>query len=206
MFLIKTHKDVIGNLKAGDYIIGADKQPTLVTQVFQKHTPKSMYELTMNDGQTVKCSGNHLWYSETDIDRNEKRGYLRLAKYFFKHEKIPEYDPIMPAYPIEIIGHKFSNDEKSQRLIIRICESLGPSFSTPDVLFDGYIDLISEHNIYSYSYNDVIDFLKGLYKVVKKDKNQYFYFGRVRETRELVNMTHLNINIPEKGDILHGNK
>jgi preprotein translocase subunit YajC len=193
------------DIRVGDKIVGPGGAPVTVTHVFDKYMPDTMYEITMDNGETIKCSGNHLWYCETDSDRQERKKYFKLAKYFFKHAKIPEYNMNMPAYPYEMLPTKFSDDKKCQELISRAALSLGPTYQTPNAIFDG-LDYIKEEKFYTYSFNDMIDFLKGLQRVVNHDKSQYFYFGQVRETQNIAKIGIIsNVNIPEKGDILHAN-
>lgn len=185
----------------GDKIRGSNGDSVVVTHVFDSYVPKDMYELTMNDGQTIKCSGNHLWYCETDNDYLEKKEYKKLAKHYFKQNKIPNYEASLPAYPYSIIGSKFSSDKQSQDFIQRVCLSLGPTYQTPNVLFDG-LDYIDEQKVYSYSYNDIIDSLKNLYNVIHHKKG-YFYYGQVRTAKmiaELINDGN-SVNIPETTDI-----
>lgn len=202
---LDTKQVPLSDIKVGDRIIGPEGKPVVVTHVFDSYVPKDMYELTMENGEKVKCSGNHLWYSETSSDRENIHSYLKLVKYFFKHCEIPDYDKLLPAYPYSIIGSKFSDNKKCQDLIKRACLSLGPTYQTPNVIFDG-LDYVKEVKVYAYSFNDLIDFLKGLKKVLNKDPNQYFYFGQVRETKIIADIgTSDEINLPLKGDILHAN-
>lgn len=50
----------MGDINVGDVVIGADGQPTRVTNVFpQGKVP--IYEVKFSDGATVKTCGNHLW-------------------------------------------------------------------------------------------------------------------------------------------------
>lgn len=192
------------DIKVGDKLIGSDGKPVEVVQVFDKYIPSSMYLLEMDDGQEVKCSGNHLWYCETDDDRANKKDYIKLAKHYFRHNKIPEFDDVYPSYPYNQIGEKFSNDKKSQELIERVCLSLGPSLATPNVLFDG-TQYLTENKVYTYSYNDIIVFLQKLKRAIHK-KDEYFYFGQVRETSTIAKLAKTQeINIPEHSDINHSN-
>lgn len=202
---METVNKKFSEIKVGDKIIGSDGKPVVVTHVFDKYTPKDMYELTMADGQTVKCSGNHLWYCETTTDNKERKVYLKLAKHYFKHNKIPDYDPLMPAYPLEIIASKFTADKKSQELITRVCLSMGPTYQTPNAHFDG-LEYVGENKFYTYGFNDIIDFLKKLQRVVNNE-DQYFYFGKTRETSTIVDLVSRGeeINIPETTEVEHKN-
>lgn len=192
------------DVKVGDKVIGSDGQPVEVTHVFDKYTPSSMYQIEMDDGQVIKCSGNHLWYCETNDDRANKKDYIKLAKHYFRWHKIPTMDNLYPSYPYNQIGEKFAKDKKSRQLIERVCLSLGPFLSTPNVFFDG-TKYVTENKVYTYSYNDIIVFLKKLKKAIYK-KDGYFYFGQVRETATIAKLAeNQEINIPEHADINHNN-
>lgn len=204
-----TEKDEItykrmGDLKVGDVIIGAAGEPTTVTAAYDEHIPKNMYEIEMEDGQVIKASGNHLWYCETDTDRKEKKKYKRAAKKFFKENTLPAYDDLCPAFPPEIMGMKFSNDVKHQKFIERVCQSLGPSIATPHMTFDGYMEVVADEMLFTYSFNDMIDFLKDMEDAISKKGTKYFYFGKVRSSDEIFSIMDENVNIPEKGDVLYG--
>lgn len=193
---LKEIKDIV----VGDKIIGADGSPTEVTDVYELHYPEKMYKLTLDNGEVVKCSGNHLWYCETDEDKKEKRKYLRLAKQYFKNEQIPNYvDGDDPAYPYELIANFFTEDEKLKPFIQRVSLSMGPTYATPHITYDNYMEKVDEEMIWSYSINNLIDFLSEMKKSVM-DKNGYFYFGKVRETDEIF-LTAGEVNIPTVDEI-----
>lgn len=189
------------DLSPGDKILGPRGHPTVINEVFEEHIPERMYRLKMADGQVIEASGNHLWYCETDTDFDEKKKYIKLAKHYFKRNKIPAINEINAAYPIELMPDKFSNDKKSREFISRACLSLGPTLTTPNVYIDNYLEEVGEELIVLYSFNDMVKFLKEMEKSVKEEEG-YFYFGKVRSTDEIfsISLTE-NINIPEKGDI-----
>lgn len=72
-----------GDLEVGDVIRGADNQDVEVVQVYDEHIPEKMYEIELDNGETVKASGNHLWYVETDFDKSFHRERKRLGKKHF---------------------------------------------------------------------------------------------------------------------------
>ena len=203
---MKIENKRMGDLKVGDKLIGSDGQTIEVTQAYDEHIPKKMYEIEMEDGQVIKSSGNHFWYCETDTDRKEKRKYAKAAKAYFKNHILPAKDPLQPAYPLMLIGEKFASTEKNVNFIQRVAQSLGPSVSTPSLVFDNYMDLVEDDLIFTYSFNDMIDFLELMKNAVTGSKNEYFYFGKVRTADEIYGIIDTgNINIPEKGDISNGN-
>ena len=57
-----------GDLKPGDVIVGKNGEPTTVVEVYDEHIPERMFEIEMDNGTTIKASGNHMWYVETDFD------------------------------------------------------------------------------------------------------------------------------------------
>lgn len=73
-----------GDLKPGDVLIGSDGQPVTVVEAYDEHVPEVMWEIELEDGTSIKASGNHLWYCETQLDyelhaRRKKDG-KRLLK------------------------------------------------------------------------------------------------------------------------------
>lgn len=200
---MKIENKKMNELKVGDILLGENNEKVVINEVFEEHTPKTMYEIEMADGQKIKSSGNHLWYCETDTDRKEKQKYRKQAKKFFKHNVIPEKDINNPSYPISLIGEHFSNDPKYIEFIKRVCLSLGPSITTPNVIFDEYMTLVDDYLEYLYSYNDLIDFLSIMKSSIINNAGSYFYFGKVRSTEEIFSIIDEDINIPEKGDIIN---
>lgn len=69
-----------GDLREGDVIQGADGQPVTVTAAYDAHIPERMFEIELEDGRTIKASGNHLWYVETKYDLAYHRERRRNAK------------------------------------------------------------------------------------------------------------------------------
>lgn len=62
-----------GDLKPGDVIVGRDGKPTTVVEAYDEHIPERMFEIEMEDGTTIKASGNHMWYVETKFDHSYHR-------------------------------------------------------------------------------------------------------------------------------------
>lgn len=62
-----------GDLKPGDVILGRDGKPTTVVEAYDEHIPERMFEIEMENGATIKASGNHLWYIETKFDHSYHR-------------------------------------------------------------------------------------------------------------------------------------
>lgn len=191
-------------LKVGDKLVGPDDTVTTIKTVYDEHIPDRMYSIEMEDGEVIECSGTHLWYTETKSDKKNRRRYRKLAKAYFKNNELPELetvngDSMISAYPIEIMMDKLSNDEDEREFIKLVCESLGPTYSTPMEHYDNYFEIIEEELIYSYSYNDIIKFLTNM-KLSVMNNEGYFFFGKVRSTDEIFN-TYEEVNIPRQSEI-----
>lgn len=197
---LKITEKTMGELEVGDIIVGPDGKPATVTAAYDEHMPKSMYEMEMEDGEILKVSGNHLWYCETRDDLKGKRKYMKLAKRYFKKNKIPNIDYGDEAAPIENLIAEFGGDAKENEFIKLMCESLGHSFETPHIEMDGYFEEVDEHLIPLYSYNDLLDFMRDLRCHFADESKGYFYFGKVRTTTEIFN-TFGDVNIPTLEDI-----
>lgn len=51
---------IMGKIKIGDFIIGSDGKPILVTSIFPQGF-KSVYKVSFSDGSTTECGPEHLW-------------------------------------------------------------------------------------------------------------------------------------------------
>jgi phosphate starvation-inducible protein PhoH and related proteins len=82
---------LIGSLRVGDRVIGSDGRPTLVEGVFPQGI-KDIYRITLTDGGSTRCCGEHLWAVHTRDDARRGRsprvlqtqemiGRLRCAHY-----------------------------------------------------------------------------------------------------------------------------
>lgn len=202
---IETEIVQFGDLNPGDKIIGADGKVVEVTASYEKHIPKSMYEIEMEDGEVVQVSGNHLWYCEDTVDNLGKDRYRELAIDFFENNVIPdklEEDELFPLQDmIKIFG-----DKVSTIIFIELaCKSLGYTSYTPHLMYDDKMKVAGRKEaILNYSYNDFIDFLYQMKSATLENKG-YFYFGQVRTTDEIFSLMEkdININIPHKKDIMY---
>lgn len=188
-----------GDLNPGDEIVGSDGELTEITDVYDKHIPDRMYELEMEDGQVFKASGDHLWYSETEIDEKNKEEYIRLAKEFFDNHGSPKPIKEDKHYELYEIVSLFGDDIPTRLFIEKACRSLGYSSFTPivhqEMMKSGEIKTIEDKIVYKYSYNDLVKFLKEMRVSLKNDNN--LMFGEVRTTDEIFKLArHMKINIP----------
>lgn len=75
--------DVMGNIKAGSYVIGADGKPCKVLEVFPQGK-KDIYRVWFGDGTHADCSGDHLWTVQLHNGRWITLETLEI-QYFLKH-------------------------------------------------------------------------------------------------------------------------
>lgn len=62
----------IGSIKPGHLVIGADGRPVRVNGIFPQGR-KAVYRVILSDGTQTRCCAEHLWSTETWIDRHAKR-------------------------------------------------------------------------------------------------------------------------------------
>lgn len=72
-----------GDLEEGDVLLGTADH-TRVRTAFDPHLPEDMYELENEKGESIKVSGNHLWYIETEVDLSCHGVRLREGRAAFK--------------------------------------------------------------------------------------------------------------------------
>lgn len=53
----------VGDIRLGDIVFGSDGAPTTITGVFPQKKQKQVYLITLKDGRTIKCSGDHIWHA-----------------------------------------------------------------------------------------------------------------------------------------------
>lgn len=200
----KTELKKFGDLVPGDQIIGANGKPVTVTAAYEKHIPKVMYEIEMEDGEVVQASGNHMWYCETELDEKNKFHYEELAGEYFRSHEIPNKLDEDELFPIQDIIKIFGDKMNVILFIEKACKSLGYSSYTPHLMYDDKFKIAGHKEaIFNYSYNDLIDFLHQM-KSSTINNEGYFYFGEVRTTDEIFELINkgMDVNIPHKSDII----
>lgn len=194
---LKTKIKQFGDLQVGDQLIGSDGQPVTVTDVYEKHHPDKMYEIEMEDGQVIKASGNHLWYCETEIDKKNKNEYIRLAKVFFENNQIPNKINEDEALPLEVMINMFGDNISTKLFIEKACKTLGYSSYTPivtqELMKSGNAEITNKKEIFNYSYNNLINFLKDMKNSLENEDG--FMFGQVRTTEEIFDIAKRNVSI-----------
>jgi len=61
----------MGDVKVDDFIIGEDGKEHKIIEIHPQGEI-DIYEVSFSDGTTTKCSGEHLWYTETSDDKPNK--------------------------------------------------------------------------------------------------------------------------------------
>lgn len=121
---MKKVKKKVRDLNVGDLLVGARGEPVEVTHLFPIETPNKMYRITLEDGSTVDCSGDHLWYAETTEDRSEAK--VKSLKDFLNNYELAEVlRDGEGCGTIEEIGDYLGDDENERICITHIMKGLG---------------------------------------------------------------------------------
>lgn len=124
-----------GDLVPGDVIRGADGREVKVVAAHDWHVPETMYELELEDGSTLKASGNHLWYIETEFDYSLHRKRRADGKKLFKNisedgmELLIEqanFEDYTETALIDMVALADGvNDREKTQALVRVAESIG---------------------------------------------------------------------------------
>jgi replicative DNA helicase len=69
----------MGDIKAGDAVIGSSGSPVRVVGVYPQGQ-KQAFRLTFSDGSSTECCGEHLWFTQTKRERvNGERGSVKTT-------------------------------------------------------------------------------------------------------------------------------
>lgn len=138
-------------LEPGDIIQGTNDKLVSVVTAYDEHIPETMWEIEIDDGSFIKASGNHLWYCETQIDRElhhlRKKGGKRLLKDLTPQalnllEESASKEEIVETRLIDmIVLTQASSNPELTRAIVRIADSIGHiaenTFTEKDLLEEG---------------------------------------------------------------------
>lgn len=62
----------MGDLEVGDRVISNDGNPTIITGVFPQGEI-DVWEFSFSDGTKTECCSDHLWLTQTETDRNNRK-------------------------------------------------------------------------------------------------------------------------------------
>ncbi len=62
----------MGEIEVGDRVISVDGNTTIVTGTYPQGS-KDIWELTFSDGTKAECCSEHLWFTQTEKDRNNRK-------------------------------------------------------------------------------------------------------------------------------------
>lgn len=80
----------MGSLKEGDLVMNPDGMPTEVIQIHE-HGFKDVYEVTFDDGRTVRCGEEHLWQL-TDVQSRGKKSVIKRTRDLVHEGLFKTYD------------------------------------------------------------------------------------------------------------------
>lgn len=133
----------MGDLVAGDIVVGRDGQPVVITEAFEEHIPETMYELELEDGPgettVVRVSGNHLWYVESSLDLQYHAQRRREGRRALAHLSQGQLDQLLEIANLDPDGDEVDtalidmvtlcgveDSRPGIHALERIAESLGP--------------------------------------------------------------------------------
>lgn len=209
-----TEKTVVkefGQLKVGDTIKGPNGENLAVVAANDEHIPETMYEVQSNDGATLKASGNHLWYIETNLDVSLHSNRRKTGARLFSRlpEKITESLIDVAEYSgeeeietalidmIELLECK--NDAIAVNALIRIAESIGHISENSVKVQDMYTG--KESTVKTIRHYDGKRFTQQILSLTGKRKFKKRWpliVGRVVTTEDMLELSRIfDINIPE---------
>lgn len=195
-----------GDLVPGDVIRGADGREVKVVAAYDEHVPETMYELELDSGATIKASGNHLWYVETEFDYSLHRKRRADGKRFFKNiskdgmelliEQANYVDYTETALmDMVALADAVGNREATQALV-RIAESMGHVAENNQALEDLESgEVIQDVMVRTYDAKIFSQQILSLTGKREYKKRWPLIVGRVVTTEDIVNF-YANSDIP----------
>jgi phosphate starvation-inducible PhoH-like protein len=128
----------LGSLQLGDYVIGSAGAPTRVLGIYPQGR-KEVYRVTLTDGSSTRCCGEHLWsvYTRDDkrrhheprvLETREMIGNLRAAHYH-------RYEVPLLSQPVAFPRQEVPLDPYALGLLLGdgcLTGKATPSFATAD--------------------------------------------------------------------------
>lgn len=213
----------MGSIKLGDNVIGVNGNPIKVDGVYPKGE-KEIYLITFSDGTSTECCGEHLWFTQTDLDRKKVKLGDETNKYGSVKNTIEIMNSLLVGDDLAKLNHtipivKPINFIKKQ--VVLEPYSLGCLLSNIDYRVNTILDSSDNNAIpEEYLINDVntrIELLQGLldtegsvdessgtpvfYSISEKlIENVIFLIqslgGTAIKTKEINDIYKLNINLP----------
>lgn len=173
---MKIVKKQVGDLKVGDKLLGSDGKPTEITNLYEIHKPKKMYQLEFEDGTIIKSGDTHLWYCETKQDLEYKKAFEQrlLSDIFIVNEK--------ELITLNALGKRMANNKEDEYFYKRAAQSLGWESE-----IEGSIRLYDMHEVY-------------IHLMRMKNKEIPIRVGRVRTAEEIFDLFNRGVEfeIPQE--------
>jgi len=128
----------MGDIHEGDYVIGADGKPHVVTTVYP-HTDWDFYKVTFSDGTFTECGMEHLWNVRNIFSKDKNKDFETLplseiVKKGLRTKKGQNRFEIPTCKPVEFIKNDdlaFSTIEDREKFLI---ETIGDENMHNDLL------------------------------------------------------------------------
>jgi phosphate starvation-inducible PhoH-like protein len=130
---------VVGEIEPGDYVIGSDGRATQVLGVYPQGQ-KDVFRVTVTDGASTRCCGDHLWSVQTLEDRRRSKGFrvetTRDMIGRLRREHQHRFELPMLSAPVEFAAEDVPLDPYGLGLLLGdgcLTGSTTPTFATADV-------------------------------------------------------------------------
>lgn len=125
----------MGDIQIGDEVISIDGNPTKVIGVYPQGL-KEIYKISFSDGTTTEASGDHLWFTQTE---NERQFRKRITLENGKRKKIGPRGRPGKIRTTEAIKNTLTIGIKHPKLNHTIPITSTVNFTEQKVLIDPYI-------------------------------------------------------------------
>lgn len=201
----------MADLEPGDRIPSDDGGLVEIARAYDIHVPETMYELTNDAGDTIRVSGNHLWYIESSLDIAMHPTRIKEAKSALKSVPDETFDLMR-----DFVNDPSSSDEevsfadlskllgdsiRMNNVVQRVLSSIGPvseNYYTDYELGEEYDPAVESIMIPQYNKKAAYEQLLVLAARKKEDRGFDIIVGRVVSTERLVEeMEYSEVNIPD---------
>jgi phosphate starvation-inducible protein PhoH len=122
----------MGDIEIGDRVISKDGTSTIVTGIFPQGE-KDIWELTFSDGTKVECCSEHLWFTQTENDRNNRKWTKKIEG---KRTRYPSPKEGSVKTTIDIIDTLYTKRGRLNHIIPIVSPV---NFNTIEVEIDPYL-------------------------------------------------------------------